>query len=281
VTPIADAHLHLFAEGFAEGFGGPTGTDGELIAYERLRGHFGIERGLVVGYEGDPGYAGNNDYILALADRHRWMAPLAYLPVMPPPTVELLRGYRECGAVGFAIYLPDASSGRGLTGWSPGALAEIRSQRAILSLNASPAATSLLASVIDGLVGCTILFSHLGLPGRFERVPTVAAARERLAPLLELAPREHVAVKFSGLYGISDPAHDFPHAAAQPFVDVLLDVFGPARLLWGSDFSPALDFVSFAQTADLRALTACSQDEVTGVMGGNLLRLLDDHQREE
>ena len=79
-----------------------------------------------------------------------------------------------------------------------------------------------------------------------------------------LAQRDHVAVKFSGLYGVSDPAHDFPHAAAQPFVDVLLDAFGPARLLWGSDFSPALDFVSFAQAADARPLAACSPEEVGG-----------------
>ena len=88
-------------------------------------------------------------------------------------------------------------------------------------------------------------------------------------------------MKFSGLYGVSDPAHDFPHAAAQPFVDLLLDAFGPARLFWGSDFSPALDYVSFAQTADVRPLAGCSPDEVAEVMGGNLLRLLDERPREE
>jgi L-fuconolactonase len=278
--PTADAHLHLFRQGYADGFGGPLGTDAELAAYERLRAHFGIERGLVVGYDREPHYAGNNDYILGLARDHTWIAPLVYLPTTPP-TVEYLSALQQRGAVGFALYLPEVYEGQALAAWPAEVLAELRAQRAILSLNANPAATSLLAEVIDGLVGCTILFGHLGLPGQFDRVPAVAEARERLAPLLELAHREHVAVKFSGLYGISDPAHDFPHAAAQSFVDVLLDVFGPARLLWGSDFSPALDFVSFAQTADLRPLAACSPDEVAGVMGGNLLRLLDDHPREE
>jgi L-fuconolactonase len=154
----------------------------------------------------------------------------------------------------------------------------LRTQRAILSLNARPAATSHLPEVVDALAGCPMLFSHLGLPGQAARVPTAGEAGERLAPLLRLASFDHVAVKLSGLYAVSDPGHDFPHAAAQPFVDLLLDAFGPARLLWGSDFSPALDFVSFAQAADARPLAACSPAEAADVLGGNLLRLLDDRE---
>lgn len=277
--PTADAHLHLFRAGYADGFGGPRGTNAELAAYERLRAHFGIERGLVVGYDRGQ-YAGNNDYVLELARAHAWIAPLAYLPAAPP-TAEQLREFHRRGAAGFAVYLPDASDGKALAAWPVDVLAELRAQRAILSLNAKPGATAPLGALADGLAGCAILFSHLGLPGQVDRIPTTAEARERLAPLLALARREHVAVKFSGLYGVSDPAHDFPHAAAQPFVEVLLDAFGPARLLWGSDFSVALDFVSFAQTADDRPLAACSAAEVAEVMGGNLLRLLDDRSREE
>ena len=104
---------------------------------------------------------------------------------------------------------------------------------------------------------------------------TGEAAREHLAPLLVLAARGNINVKFSGLYAISAPDHDFPHSAAKPFVDVVLEAFGPLRLLWGSDFPPALDFVSFAQLADSRLLSGCTRAEVDGVMGGNLLRLLD------
>jgi L-fuconolactonase len=85
-----------------------------------------------------------------------------------------------------------------------------------------------------------------------------------------------VSVKLSGLYAISDPPHDFPHAAARPFVDVIFATFGPSRVLWGSDFSPALDHVCFAQLADIHVLAGCSPSEVAGVMGGNLIRLLDD-----
>jgi L-fuconolactonase len=105
-------------------------------------------------------------------------------------------------------------------------------------------------------------------------VPSLEDARRQLEPLLRLSQFEHVRVKLSGLYAISDPPHGFPHAAAKPFVQILLDAFTPARLLWGSDFSPALEFVSFAQAADPRMLDECSTAEAEAVMGGNLLRLL-------
>jgi predicted TIM-barrel fold metal-dependent hydrolase len=185
----------------------------------------------------------------------------------------------EDGAAGFAIYLLLEDDGRALGGWPAALLAELRERRVIVSLNVRPAAAAAIQDVVDALEGCPILVSHLGLPGRFARPPAPGQAREVLAPLLALASRAHVAAKLSGLYAISDPAHDFPHAAAQPFADLLLDTFGPARLLWGSDFAPALEFVSFAQTVDLRVLVRCSPAEIDDVMGGNLLRLLDRREQ--
>ena len=279
--PAADAHVHLFSRGFAGVVGeSPAGGD-ELEVYERLRAHHGIDRALVVGYEAEPRYAGNNDELLALAATRPWIAPLAYLPVRPAPTVERLRELRAAGAAGFAVYVATDVDGRALRDWPAATLAELRGQAALISFNAGPAGTAAVAAVIDGLEGCRLLFSHLGLPGRFAAAPGPGEVRERLAALLALAGRGEVAVKLSGLYAISDPAHDFPHSAAGVVVDVLLDAFGPSRMLWGSDFSPALDFVSFPQAADTRWLSGCSATEVDDVMGANLLRLLNQTARED
>jgi predicted TIM-barrel fold metal-dependent hydrolase len=275
--PSADAHLHLFANGFAGALGmSPAGRD-ELEAYESFRQSHGIGRGLVVGYEGEPRYAGNNDYVLALAAGRSWIVPVMYIPVSPPPTAQQLIDFRARGAAGFAVYLPDAEHGRAFSSWPVATLDELSSQSAILSFNACQPAVAGIARCVDRLRGCQVLISHLGLPGRVPSAPPVSVARERLAPLLTLADREDVSVKLSALYTISDPPHDFPHASAQPFVDVLLDEFGPSRLVWGSDFSPALDFVSFSQLADSRILTSCSPAEVDDVMGRNLLRIVNDH----
>ena len=279
--PTADAHLHLFSRGFAGPLGPPPVGCDELGLYERLRHHYGIERGLVIGYEGEPRYRSNNDHLLALAGTRPWIVPLPYLPVSPPPTVEQLRSLRQRGAAGFSLYLPRAAEARAFCAWPAATLDELNLQRALLSPNARPAALAAITASLAVLERCAVLVSHLGLPGRFARPASLELARTRLAPLISLSRLAHIAVKLSGLYACCEPAHDFPHQSAQPFVDVLLDSFAPARLLWGSDFSPALDFVSFAQLADTRPLAGCSDDEVDAVMGGNLLRLLKIQTRGE
>lgn len=274
----ADAHLHLFRRGWAGSAGdAPAGDGEELAVYERLRAAHGIARGLVLAYEGEPRHAGNSEHILELAGERPWIAPLVHLPLDRPPDPGRLRELRARGAAGVALYLPDASAGEALAAWPVAAFAQLRAQRAIVSLNATPEATARLAPAAAALDGCPLLFSHLGLPGRWSGAapPTAAQARERLAPLLALAVHDHVAVKLSGAYAISDPAHGFPHAAARPYAQAVLAAFGPRRLLWGSDFAPALEFVSFPQAADVRALLdGCGPAEIDDVTGRNLLRLL-------
>jgi L-fuconolactonase len=269
--PTADAHVHLFADGFAGVYG--RLLHDETALYEQLRSQFGIDRALVVGYEGERPYAGNNAYVLVLARARPWIAPVAYLKPQPPPSVESLRQLYRQGAVGYSLYLSDAKRARAVVAWPRPVMAELERQRAIISLNATPVATGPLAPLIDALPGCTFLFSHLGLPGRF-RHASREEAETRLRPLLKLAARDNVGVKFSGLYAISEPPHDFPHLAARIALDVTLAAFGPRRLCWGSDFAPALDFVSFGQLADERLLGDLSSAEVAAVMGENLQRLL-------
>ena len=272
--PAADAHLHVFADGYRGLYGSsPAGGD-ELAVYERLRGHYGITRGLVLGYEGEPQYAGNNDHILKLARSRPWMTPLAFLPASLPPAVEALQELHARGAAGFALYPGSEAEAQAVNDWPAEVFAEMRAQSAVVSLNADPAAAACMSRVIDELDGCAVLISHIGSPGQFAQAPEAAEARKLLAPLLELAARDRVNVKFSGLYGVSDPSHHFPHASSRPFVDVLLEELGPSRLVWGSDFSPSLDYVSFAQAADTGLLAGCSEAEIEAVMGGNLLRLL-------
>ncbi|MEV0397522.1 amidohydrolase family protein [Polymorphospora rubra] len=271
----SDAHIHLFARGYPGRYGhSPAGGD-ELAAYLRLRDAHGIDRALVVGYEGGPAFAGNNDHLAALAARHRWIAPVAYVPPTGPSTVDELRTRLGQGFVGLSAYLPGPAEAAALGGWPTGTTAALNAAAAVVSLNAPPAATADLADAVARLDGCTVLFSHLGLPGPHPAPPSVDRAADTLAPLLALAALPHVGVKVSGLYAVSDPAHAWPHAAAAPFVRVLLDAFGPGRLHWGSDFAPSLDAVSFPQTLDLPALAGLSRTERDAVYGGNLVRALD------
>ncbi|MCX4471888.1 Amidohydrolase [Micromonospora sp. MW-13] len=272
--PRADAHLHLFADGYPGRYGrSPAGGD-EFAVYQTLRREHGIDRALVVGYEGEPGFAGNNAHLARLAAEHDWIAPLAYLPATGTDRNGLDR-LRTAGFVGVAAYLPDPASADAFADWAAGDAGPLNAAATVVSLNAGPEAIGRLGPALAALDGCVVLFSHLGLPGRQPAAPTPAAAGARLAPLTELAALPHVGVKVSGLYAVSDPAHDHPHAAARPFVDLLLDRFGTRRLYWGSDFSPSLDHVSFAQTLHPVGLDQLSAAEAADVFGGNLRRALD------
>lgn len=69
------------------------------------------------------------------------------------------------------------------------------------------------------------------------------------------------------------------HAWVRPvaYVEVLVEAFGTKRLLWGSDFPPSLDSLSFAQTIELFAeMPFISDEDRQAIEGGNLLRLLSE-----
>lgn len=275
-APLADAHLHLFSRGFPGRHGRSVlGLDSEIDAYEAFRTAHGIKAGLVVGFEGDGIDPGNNGYIRRLAADRPWLATLAYADSRRPLSADAVERWFVDGHVGIAVYLPDVAASEGVAAWPATVWRGLERHRAIVSLNAPPPCIDAFAPIVTAHGGCSFLFSHLGLPGSHPSPPTPDEAEDRLRPLLRLASAGHAMVKISGLYAISDPAHAYPHVAAAPFIDLLLERFGPDRCLWGSDFSPALDFVSFAQVVSNPWLNRLAEADRDRVMGGNLLRLLN------
>lgn len=226
---INDAHIHLFRTGY----GLDTDPDDELHRYLALRAAAGIDRAVVIGYEGLPQFRGNNDYVLALAREHPWIVPLAYLDVAEPPTPATLDRLREQGFAGFSLYLAGAEPGLG--GWPADSLAALAG--ALLSVNADPPSLGRAEPVLASLTSTTIMISHLGGPGTAAAGLSTAAAAELLAPVLRLARHDQVAVKLSGLYAI-DP--HYPHPRAEGAAAALLAGVDSGKLLWGSDFTPAL-----------------------------------------
>lgn len=275
MLPRADAHIHLFRNGFAGRYGrSPAGAGDEVEAYETLRSVHNIAAALVVGYQGDGIDPANNDYIRNLAASRDWMTTVAFVPpgdiVGPGRIAELLaRGHR-----GLALYLTDVEQAAAILGWSSETWSLLEDARALLSLNVGRAALPAVATMAAAHEACSFAVSHLGDPGSFRTPPALAVAAERMAPLLDLARQPNAFVKISGLYAISEPPHDYPHRQASPFVELALDAFGARRCLWGSDFSPALDHVSFSQTVDVPQLAGLAQEEREQIMGGNLLGLL-------
>lgn len=271
---LADAHLHLFRQGYAARYGTAWANPHEVELYDTFRRVHGIELGLVIGYEGQPKFRGNNHDLAAWARKRSWITPLAFVPVAAPPTIKLLETRLRQGFAGLAIYVMTAAEVGCLNRWPTPVFQWLNQHRQILSVNARPGSLAHLKPFLAKLDQCAALISHLGLPGRYATAPSQREARRVLRPLRSLAKLPHVGVKLSGLYAISDPSHAWPHCSAHPFIRQLYDDFGPERLYWGSDFSPALEHVSFAQAIDPLFELGWSATDLRLIMHDSLTRVI-------
>lgn len=268
---LSDAHVHLFKDGYMGIYGRSAAGGADLEIYQSLRAVHDVDIALVIGYEGEPPYATNNDHIAKLAAEHDWIRPLRFTPASAPCVPE--RPF-----LGLVLFLENLADARAFCTWPRDFLDALSERQAILSVNTTPESLAQVAPTLRRLDGAAILISHLGLPGQTATPPTATEAARILAPLLPLATCPNVGVKVSGLYDISVPRHAYPHVTARPFVETIADRFGVERLYWASDFPAALDYVSFTQTISAVAdLGIWSPSELSAVMGGNLNRLLSRH----
>ncbi len=270
----ADAHIHLFKNGYPAQYGGGWARNNELECYDALRQEHQIAKALIVGFEGAEEFSGNNRNLASWGKRHSWMAPLCYINCQRIPSITTLRD----PFVGLALYINDEADIAGLAKWPARFYQKFNERHAIISINTSPAMLEKLTPFVERLGNCPILISHLGLPGSFAKPPSSSAAAKALRPLCDLAKFANVRVKLSGFYAISDPAWDYPHQSALPLLRVLYESFGAKRLLWGSDFSPCLASVSFVQSVEVLEMLNRSlqwpEKEMQQIRGGNLLELL-------
>jgi L-fuconolactonase len=85
----------------------------------------------------------------------------------------------------------------------------------------------------------------------------------------ELAKRQNVYCKLSGMVTEADPQHWKP-ADLQPYIDVVLAAFGPRRLMYGSDWPVMLlagDYMRWYGTVT-NAFAKLSKPEQDRIMGG-------------
>ena len=95
--------------------------------------------------------------------------------------------------------------------------------------------------------------------------------RERIS---ELAKRENVHCKLSGMVTEAD-FQDWTDTQLHPYFEVVLEAFGPERLLFGSDWPVCLVATTYQDWVNLvrREIFALSQFEQKQIMGGNAERI--------
>ncbi|SCF26035.1 amidohydrolase family protein [Micromonospora mirobrigensis] len=115
----------------------------------------------------------------------------------------------------------------------------------------------------------TMVLDHLGKPRIADGATGLAQWRAAVTPLARCA---NVVAKLSGLLTEAGPGWDT--ARIRPYVDVALELFGPQRLMAGSDWPVCELVASYAEAwAVLHdCLAALSADERAAILAGTAVR---------
>lgn len=263
---LSDSHIHLFAT-HGDGQDGRT-SDADVSRYEALRSAHAIDIALVVGYEGEPIYRGNNAFILAQAEERPWIRPLAY--VDPKTTASRVEDLLARGFFGLSVYATRTEDAPGVADLLTRIAPPLIERRALLSINVIPELYSAVASAIENRPELRILIGHLGLPAAGASDP--AHANAALHDLRHLVG-PHTYVKASGFYALRSTV------SAEDALAKVLDIFGTQRVTWGSDYPPVLNHQSFAAAVDGPWRSLLPDDSICAVMGDTLRGLIDNVER--
>ncbi len=117
----------------------------------------------------------------------------------------------------------------------------------------------------------SIVIDHLGQPTVFHP-PVPPAPFADLPKLLNLAQYPNVTVKITGVCTYSTAGHPYPDIW-EPLGRVF-DAFGLERCLWGTDWTRAVNLLTYQQgVTPFLETDRLSDDERAALMGGNLSRV--------
>jgi len=117
----------------------------------------------------------------------------------------------------------------------------------------------------------TLVIDHLGLEQPM-KPPAPAEPWVELPKLLALAPHKNIVVKISGACTLSH--EPFPYKDIRKPVDRILETFGLERCMWGTDWTRAVNLLTYKQGVDsFRAKEWLSDGDRSALMGGSLSKI--------
>ena len=117
----------------------------------------------------------------------------------------------------------------------------------------------------------TLVIDHLGLEQPM-KPPAPKEPWVELPKLLALAPHKNIVVKISGACTLSH--EPFPYKDIRQPVGRILDTFGLDRCMWGTDWTRAVNLLTFKQGVDaFRAKDWLSDSDRATLMGGSLSKI--------
>ena len=275
---IVDAHCHVWNRWPYE----PEVPDPETRARaEQLLWHMdrnGVDRAVVIAASIGDNPANANDAFAAAEAAGgrlvvfpdlecRWSAEFR----TPGAAGRLSRALDRWGMVGFTTYLAEEEDGSWMLSEEGEAFFALAERAALVaSLSVMPHQVAAVAELARRHPELPILLHHHAFFG--PRSGTSAADGSRLAPAAECP---NVRVKLSGLGNLAFKSDEYPYPALGWVPRLMLELFGPDRLVWGSDFPVSCRYMTYRQTLDvLRRHDSIDDADLPAVLGRNIDRLL-------
>jgi len=212
-------------------------------------------------------------YALEVHERHSGRFALVK-PVDPadPAVAEIIADWKRTpGAVGVRMLL--VRSGLATDAADPG----LNRVLATAARHSLPANLHIAGRLDQGIElirrnpDTQIIVDHLGLVQPHEP-PAPAQPWAELPKALALSAYKNVAIKISGACTLS--REPYPYNDIWDPVCRMIDVFGIDRCLWGTDWTRAVNFLTFKQGVDaFRATNRLSDSDKAKLMGVNTARL--------
>jgi len=200
-------------------------------------------------------------------------------PTVPDVGDEVGRWAATPGAVGGRIMLSDRFAGGDLSADHPG-LNQILAAGAANGLPINVLCwrkLDLLAELARRHPNTQVVIDHLGLAQPFQPPPPEHPFAD-LPDVLALAALDNVAIKVSG--GCTLSHAPFPYEDIWEPLGQIFRTFGFERCLWGTDWTRAVELLTYEQGVEaFRVTDQLTDSEREALMGGSLAQLLVDAEQ--
>jgi predicted TIM-barrel fold metal-dependent hydrolase len=270
---LADSHIHIFENGYR------NSGESEISSYEELMKDHAIKCALVVGYEGEGWASGNNAYISSLAQTRRWIHPLGFIQVRNL-RVSHLESLLKLGFEGISLYVFSESDTADLLAVDESVWAWLVDHKWMISVNSKGKFWDSWLEVMGSQPELTLLISHLGLPSVDAKHLTRMDIALELSTVEKLHKYRNVYLKLSGFYALEQGSPTYPYPSLRNYLLYIIENFDLRRLIWGSDFTPALATVTFPQTFEhISELDSSEVIYSKNILYENLIRLLSNVEK--
>jgi len=275
-VPIIDCQVHAYERDHPERpwagtLAGPAEVTGDdmVAAMDSV----GVDGALLVSPYSM--YRYDASYVLAVHGRHpdRFGLIKPFDPGSPGVGDEVAEWAATPGVVGARIMLSERFSDAALTAEDPGL-------NAILAAGADAGIPinvlcwrrlTLLGELARRHPNTQIVIDHLGLPQPF-KPPAPTEPFADLPDVIALAHLDNVAIKISGACTLS--REPFPYSDIWAPLRRIFDAYGLDRCMWGTDWTRAVEILTYEQGVEaFRATDMLTDSERGALMGGSLKRI--------